>query len=342
MVSLMDGTRTLSEISADIIRRFPQTKGEEVLDGVRELWANGLLEDAGLAPHPGLTKAELERYARSRNFFGHVLASASQSPDEVQARLKVSSVAVLGLGGIGSVMAMALAACGVGRLTCVDFDRIQLSDLNRQVYFDERSVGRSKASAIKRRIRALNSSVKVEAFDRRIVPGEWLEDLVRRHDLVVDAMDESADLTFLLSDIAFREDRPILIAGYTGPRVSIGLFVPGRTPCIRCVVHDHEEMLAKEQSRDESELFADNPRPNATIAPSSGIAANFAALEAIYFLGGMNAHCVGRMFHQSLVDYSNIQYSESTAWPDCPGCKGVRAKIGSVGGSGSSTIPQAA
>lgn len=105
-----------------------------------------------------------------------------------QARLRAASVLIVGAGGLGSPLAMYLAAAGVGRLGLVDFDRVDLSNLQRQVLYSTSDVGRPKTVAAREHIAALNPHIDIERHDIRLDATNARE-LVRRYDVIVDGTD---------------------------------------------------------------------------------------------------------------------------------------------------------
>jgi molybdopterin/thiamine biosynthesis adenylyltransferase len=107
---------------------------------------------------------------------------------DYQRKLKNAKVAVIGLGG-GSVIAAWLAAMGVGTIIGVDFDRVELNNLNRQFFYTEDDVGEYKTTALKRRLNALNRDVQVEVHHRKIDSAQSLADIIAGADLVVSAID---------------------------------------------------------------------------------------------------------------------------------------------------------
>ena len=115
----------------------------------------------------GLSRDELVRYGR------HV--SIPEVGVEGQRRLLASSVLIVGAGGLGSPAALYLAAAGVGRLGLVDHDRVDLSNLQRQVLYDTDSVGTPKLASARTRLAGLNPDIAVETFETRLDSGNALE-----------------------------------------------------------------------------------------------------------------------------------------------------------------------
>jgi len=171
-----------------------------------------------------LSALEVERYNRQLRV------------DEVgaagQLMLKNASVLVIGAGGLGCPAALYLAAAGVGSLVVMDGDRIERSNLHRQVAFTDADVGACKAQVLARRLQALNPDIHVRA-DNRFAAGDNLEALVAQADLVVDCCDNFA-ARYLINDTCLALGKPWLFAAINGFCGSFALFVPGGA-CFRCV-----------------------------------------------------------------------------------------------------------
>src|SRR5437762_802262 len=128
----------------------------------------------------GLTKEELQRYSR------HLIMP--EVTVDGQKRLKASRVLCIGAGGLGSPAALYLAAAGVGTLALVDFDRVDLSNLQRQILHGTSDVGRSKLESARDRLTQTNPHVKLELHEKRFTSTNAV-DLVARYDVVVDGSD---------------------------------------------------------------------------------------------------------------------------------------------------------
>ncbi|MGE5563887.1 MAG: HesA/MoeB/ThiF family protein [Bacillota bacterium] len=173
-----------------------------------------------------LSDKELERYAR------HIVLP--QVGGVGQRRLKAASVAVVGAGGIGSAVIPALAGAGIGRLTIVDSDCVELANLHRQPLFGEGDAGKPKAELASDFVRRLNSFVEVGARKERIGTGN-APALLGGHDLVVDGSDNFAT-RLAVSDACVALGIPLLSAAAVQFQGQVGLF--RQKPCYRCFVGD--------------------------------------------------------------------------------------------------------
>jgi adenylyltransferase/sulfurtransferase len=173
-----------------------------------------------------LSDEELERYARQ--------IVLPQVGGVGQRKLRSSSVAVIGAGGIGSAVIPALAGAGIGRLTIVDSDVVEIANLHRQPLFAEPDEGQSKAELAAAFVRRLNRFVEVEAKPERIGP-ENARALLTGHDLVIDGSDNFAT-RLAVSDNCVSVGIPLVSAAAIQFQGQVGLF--RARPCYRCFVGD--------------------------------------------------------------------------------------------------------
>lgn len=174
----------------------------------------------------------MKRY--SRNI---ALAEIGKSGQEI---LLDSKVLVIGAGGLGSPVIMYLAAAGIGTIGIVDSDRVDLSNLQRQIIFSETSVGKSKVDEAAARVRELNPDVKVNAYKMRFGEERKIEyensQILSSYDIIADCSDNFAT-RFLINDACIANKKTLVSAAVTGFGGQISTFKPhlgGDHPCYRC------------------------------------------------------------------------------------------------------------
>ena len=219
-----------------------------------------------------LSDAELERYAR------HIVLP--QVGGFGQRRLKEASVVVIGAGGIGSAVIPALAGAGIGRLTIIDSDVVDVSNLHRQPLFRERDAGYSKADLALQYVQRLNHFVDAKPIQQRIVPDN-AGDLLAGHDLVIDGSDNFAT-RLAVSDACIKLGVPLLSAAAVQFQGQVGLF-RGK-PCYRCFVGDAFD------SDD-----CDNCADLGVLGALTGTVGSFAVLLAINAILGVGDDQSGRL-----------------------------------------------
>jgi molybdopterin/thiamine biosynthesis adenylyltransferase len=245
------------------------------------------------------TEDQVRRYAR------HVILPGIGGHG--QRKLMESSVLVIGAGGLGSPAAMYLAAAGVGTLGLVDFDHVELSNLQRQLLHDTDDVGRPKVESARDRLTELNPNVEVVTH-RALLTSENAFDVLGGYDVVVDGTD-NFPVRYLVNDATQMLGTPLVYGSIYQWEGQATVFLPGQeTPCYRC-------------------LFPEPPPPGTVPSCAEGgvfgvlpgIIGSIQAVEAIKLLLG-----VGETLAGTLVLYDALR-SEFTSvklrWdPDCPVC----------------------
>lgn len=242
-----------------------------------------------------LSSDELARYARHL-----VLPEIGETG---QRRLRDASVLVAGAGGLGSPLAIYLAAAGVGRIGLAEFDTVSLANLQRQILYETADVGRPKLEAAVRHLTALNPQVRVEPVETRLSAANALE-VIGHYDVVADGTDNFA-ARYLINDACALLGRPDVQGSIFRFEGQVAVFDPPRGPCYRC-------------------LFREPPPPGA-VPPCSesgvlgvlpGIIGTLQANEVIKLLLGVGEPLRGRLL---LFDALRGSFREIAVAPD-PGC----------------------
>jgi adenylyltransferase/sulfurtransferase len=152
-----------------------------------------------------------------------------------QEKLKRAKVFIAGAGGLGSAAAIYLAAAGVGTIRIADPDRVELSNLNRQIIYREADIGGGKAELAAARLREINGKVKIEAVAEAVTEAN-ASHLVADADIIVDALD-NMPARYLLNRTALQKGIPFChgaVNGFEGRAMTV---IPGRTACLNCIYH---------------------------------------------------------------------------------------------------------
>jgi molybdopterin/thiamine biosynthesis adenylyltransferase len=315
----MDGTLSRDELIAVVAAEnaAQTTDVEEVVDF---LIGSGWVEDAGAEPPSALSERELERYERSIQFQSWIDSEPRSSRYDLQARLKASKVTVLGIGGIGSAVVSSLVASGVGRVHCVDFDEVELSNLNRQLLYSEADVGRRKVEVAVERLSSMNGDVEVTGTDLKLSGPEDIADSVRGSDAFLLCADLPAGIEDWANQVALRLRIPLVTGSYTGPMLCVGTLIPGETGCYDCMKAGERERLDSLGRGDLMDVDDRTPGFNPVMAPTAQMAGHFAAMETIFLLLGMPVQTAGRRLHRNFLDYDHQYSIEAKSRPDCPYC----------------------
>lgn len=160
-------------------------------------------------------------------------APVSDTSSRIDECLRRSRILVVGVGGLGAPAVLQLAAAGVGTLGLIDFDRVEISNLHRQIIYRTTDIGRPKARIAAERVARLNPRVSVRCFDERLSPDNLLT-LFPAFDFVIDATDQIA-AKYLINDGAVLCRVPFSHAGIVGFQGQTMTVLPGRSACFRCL-----------------------------------------------------------------------------------------------------------
>ena len=170
-----------------------------------------------------LSKSEIERYRRQLSV---------DSWD--QERLRSARVLVVGAGGLGGISAMYLAAAGVGHLRICDNDRVELSNLNRQILFTTEDIGKPKAALVAKRLSAQNPEIEIEAISDKLTETNASE-FSSRCDLIIDGLDNHAD-RLKLNTASFDLNLPYIYGAIDEWQGQLSFFHPPKTACLACLM----------------------------------------------------------------------------------------------------------
>jgi molybdopterin-synthase adenylyltransferase len=320
LLELMDGSRSPAEVAAAVVAERPSLDEESVRDAIEDLVATGYIEDAAADFPADLGPDEQDRYRRNNEYFTCVDTTARELRYELQHRLKQSKVAVIGLGGVGSTVAMSLLAAGVGTLRCVDFDTIEPSNLTRQLLYTESDVGASKVDSAVARLRAMNRHATVEGVELELSSEADAKRCLDGMDFAVLCTDHPREqVDFWVNDVAQELGTPWGVCGYNGPLVCTGVIIPGKTPCYRCFAHSHPSPWAPD-SGSGFKVMPGSSSVMGVIAPTAGISGHLSALEAIYYLTGLRVQTAGRIWFRNMFVYDQVYSVELSYWNECPAC----------------------
>lgn len=259
-----------------------------------------------------MTPEQESRYSR------HMLLA--QIGREGQQKLLAARVLIVGMGGLGSPVAMYLAASGVGHLVLTDFDVVELSNLQRQIIHHTHDVGENKVESARAAINDLNPDVQVTAM-AWVLEDEELAREIRAADVVVDACD-NFESRFDLNAMCWQLGTPLVSAAAMRMDGQVSVFDPRQSasPCYRCLYsNDSAEGEACSQV--------------GVLAPLLGIIGSIQATEAMKLIVGMGTTLVGRVLVLDALDmeWRTLKLRKD---PECPVCsEAARARVsGAAGG----------
>jgi molybdopterin/thiamine biosynthesis adenylyltransferase len=152
---------------------------------------------------------------------------------EGQEKLSQARVLIAGAGGLGSVISLYLAAAGVGKIGLIDNDKVEVTNLNRQILYDTESVGKPKVDEAGKRLRKLNPDIKIETIYETITEDN-VASLAGGYDLIADAMD-NFEARFILNRLAIKRNMPFFHGAVQGFEGRVSTIIPRETPCFACI-----------------------------------------------------------------------------------------------------------
>lgn len=239
-----------------------------------------------------LTEPDRKRYHRQMLISGW--------GEEGQQKLKSSCVFVAGAGGLGSPLAMYLAAAGVGRIRLCDCDSPELSNLNRQLLHNDSRIGINKAESGKMTLRELNPSIEIEALSTRI-DADTVDELVGEADIIVDCMD-NFPTRYVLNECAMRKGIPFVHGSIWGLEGKLTFIKSPETPCLKCI-------------------FPCAPPPEVfpVLGATPGVIGCLEAMETLKYLTGVGENLKGKLLVWCGDEMEFLVYPVAKN-PNCPSC----------------------
>ena len=240
----------------------------------------------------------VERYSR------HIIVP--EIGGQGQKKINQAKVLVIGAGGLGSPVALYLAAAGVGQLGIVDNDVVDLTNLQRQIIHTTRDVGRPKTESAQEKLVALNPDIKVKAY-QQLLSSDNVMDLINDYDIIVDGTDNFPS-RFLINDACVLANKPLVHGAILRFDGQVFTIIPGKTACYRCI-------------------FEQPPPPGSVPSCSqagvlgaiAGMVGTIQAAEVIKLIIDKGTSLTGRMLVLDALDmrFREVKIKKN---PDCPIC----------------------
>ncbi len=262
-----------------------------------------------------LTEQQIQRYARQ--------ISLSGVGEQGQRRLLDARVLVIGAGGLGSSALLYLAAAGVGALGIAEGDQVSLSNLHRQILYSAADVGADKVLCAKRAVEERNPDVRVQIHPGWVTPDN-IRQLIAPYDIVLDCTDRF-ETKFLINDACVLSAKPYVHAGAVGFQGQVMTCLPGRGPCLRC-------LLGQAPPPEDAPTCAQV----GILGAVAGTIGSLQALEAVKYLLGIGELLVGRVlcFDAWSLETRTVRFSAD------PGCAVCGAEAGTPTLTGEAPPPR--
>ena len=220
-----------------------------------------------------------------------------------QERLLNSHILVMGVGGLGSLSAAYLAGAGIGKLTLVDDDKVDITNLHRQLLFTENDIGSLKVMTAKQRLLSMNKNCNIHTVSHRL-DQKQLEELLLDVDILLDGTDNFASRS-MINQACYSMKKPLLTAAVTQFSGQLSLFdFAEQTPCYQCLYPKVDDV-------------ENNCAENGILGPSAGIMASWQALHAMKYLLGIRVESLHQLM---LIDMLGGK-SRNIAIQADPNCK---------------------
>ena len=223
-----------------------------------------------------------------------------------QERIKNSKVLLIGLGGLGSPISIYLTAAGVGELIIADFDKVNLSNLQRQILHKTRDINRSKIDSAKEHLHELNPDINIRSIGKKLSENDLMNE-AKKSNIIIDASD-NFNTRFSLNKISVKSKTPLVSGAAIRFEGQVTVFNPTQksSPCYRCL---YNEDVSTEESCTANGVFA----------PLLGIVGSIQANEALKLILNLGESIQGKLL---LIDALNMEFNEVflNKDPSCPVC----------------------
>ncbi len=229
----------------------------------------------------------------------------SSSEIEFKNKLAEANILTIGAGGLGCLANLVLAKAGVKKLSLIDFDHVEISNLNRQILHTTSSIGQKKVESAKRSLKAMNPELQVTTFSSAFAK-ENAREIIKKHDLVIDGLD-NLPTRYLLNDACYFEKKPLVEAGALAFYGQVTTIVPNDGPCFRCLFPETNNQTAGSCSE------------TGVLGPVPGVMGVLEAIEAIKLIIGIPATLKGSLL---MIDVLETSFDRFTFRKDedCPLC----------------------
>lgn len=260
------------------------------------------------------------RFDRQILFFKDVMNLAHDEAIAIQRKIGNARVGILGVGGVGSYIARTLSSMGFGQINILDHDKVEESNISRQIFYDYRDIGRKKIDVVAEKIKYISPNTKVIGFDMQVRSISDVREIADVSDLLLCAIDSPKPLVYdVVSRIPFDYNIPTIYGGSVSDNVSVGpTVVNGRSRCLKCVRGIGQGVESYSNLE-----FVKSIRATYTttlIDPINALAASLMSLEAVKVV----TNCFTPMFNKSflldLETFTKSNYEPLESDTDCPVC----------------------
>ncbi|MGQ3479718.1 HesA/MoeB/ThiF family protein [Paenibacillus sp. TY11] len=312
-IKLLNGSNTIE----DLVNLSGLTK-EEVTDGIATLNSIGVIEDE-TAINGQLDQSEMERYRANLTFFSN-FSDINVDKYSFQKKLKDSKVVVIGLGG-ASLTAASLAGLGIGNLVGIDFDTIELSNLNRQFLYTEENIGQLKSEETQKRLSQINSNIEIQTHNIKVTSANDILKVIEGSDVIINGIDSPGIIASRwVNAAAVYYNIPIIQGGISNTKLIWETMLPNEG-CYDCFLINslRKDSFFEYQLR---ALYSTRfEHTNPSIAPHVALLSGFISAEVVKLLSGYTQSMLPSTAH--IYDTTEMQITKTDRWfkvSECPTC----------------------
>lgn len=266
LLNLLDGTRGPAEVVDAMRQQYPDVQADDILRAMSDLDARGLLDDGSSTRYD--SDPRYSRYAGNVNYFSH-FSKGTERRGQAQDKLCDARVCLLGLGGGGSTILQLLAGVGVGAIRAVDDDHVEMTNLNRQLLFQESDVGALKTTAAQDFMSRRNTLIGAEFEECRVDSPAAASRLIEGSDIVISAIDQPPGIVQRFVNKACVEAGiPCVYGASQVTRGRVFSVIPGESGCIDCLYVHYDHTDAKWAKRFKDFTGLDFRAPTLAFAPN--------------------------------------------------------------------------
>jgi molybdopterin/thiamine biosynthesis adenylyltransferase len=316
---LMDGVKNFDEITQSLYPSYPK-EVHFLEDLLKVLDKEYLLEDVSKNFSRTLSQYDIDRWSRNIEFFSSY-CKATENKYFLQEKLQEVKVAIFGLGGVGSNVLYNLIAMGVNHIVAIDYDTVELPNLNRQIIYNESDIGRLKSIAAKERINDFINNKNIKFINKKITCSDDISHIIHDYDYVITAIDQPRDKIMDWFNLACVGQSKPFFCGALDNRVAIYYVItPGKSGCIECWKKNKKTSFLFQDLLQEKNFISANSA-NLAMMPMISILSGLMANEFLKVVTGIGSVKPEGKLHS--FDFFTSQITIAESWqkhPDCPIC----------------------
>jgi len=315
--NLMDGNLSQAQLAQMLCDTYPY-ESKYLPDLLNVLNEQYLLEDTNKNQPNILTEYDISRWRRNIEFFG-AYSKADENKYSQQEKLKTIKVTLLGLGGAGSHLLYDLAALGIHHIQAIDFDTIELSNLNRQILYDETNIGSLKTEVAKNKINSFSPNADIKFINKKISSSDDIEQLLYDQDIVISVVDQPRESIIDWVNIAcVRRKVPFICGAFDQKWALCYSVMPHKTGCIECWKTSARKSNMLFHDLTKKPNFVTASSPNVAIVPFIAILTGLILTDFLKMVTGISeAKSLGKLL---AFDFESTSISVVESWERDPGC----------------------